>query len=525
MLLSSHQISKASAAPPPPNPQPSIKARDIETGAKIQNGILPGCVGDGRHDDTICLQSWIDNHQGSIVDLGKGLYLISAPLVSAGAITLIGTGGGQGIYQQSCTSGLRSNNARQDVLILKGAAARVYNLCIDANVPMRSGSAIRIIGKANSVIIADNHIYNQATGIAVSGIGADGANQNADVILRHNTIVPAPIISAVGIAIGQESMKANTVDTRVEGNSLVCQKRLGIGTLIADSGGALIHNNTQFGCAIGTHIYPSSNQMVTWLYFSNTVLGDTDADHDLVIDTQAPSAAIWGLNFTGTWASNADSTSIVIQDSASSHNILGIHFTGHRTYMAHDQSGIEVKAGQKVTFDASTICSDGEGQGAGIIVSGEAMATAVRNSTIGSCDHNRAGRLATGLAISTSALNTGVFIGNDLSTSATPIVWHPGAGNATAAILDSNLGLDTIEGSVPVAERVILPPNHTILLSGTGSIKWLDGGWAGREAELLANTGSISFETGGNVCNALIASLHQPIIAIFNKTLNCWTLK
>lgn len=491
----------------------------------MENGTLPGCVGDGEHDDTACLQGWIDKRQGGVLNLGTGLYLISSPLVSRGAITIVGAGGGKGIYKQSCTFGLRSNNARQDVLVLEGSGSRIYNLCIDANLKMEGGTAISITGSANSIIVADSHINNQVTSIAVSGIGSEGANQNADVVLRHNTLVPAAQPQAVGIAIGRESMKANTVDTRIEGNSLVCQKRLGTGTLIADSGGALIRNNTQYGCATGTKIYPGPNQMVAWLYFSNTVLGDTDADHNLVVDTQSRSSAIWGLNFTGTWASNSDGTSVVIQDSGGSRNVLGVHFTGHRTYVARDQSGIIVKAGQKVTFDAGTICSDGDSKGTGFVVSGDAIATAVRNSTIGSCDHNTAGNLATGITVSTSAANVGLFTGNDLSTAATPIVWTPAVGNAAVAILGENLGLDTAEGMAATAERVKLPPNRRILLSGSGTVKWLDGGWTDREAVIVPNTGTITFKPGGNICNALDANLHQTITAVFWKTTGCWSLK
>ncbi|GFM31470.1 glycosyl hydrolase family 28-related protein [Novosphingobium sp. PY1] len=492
--------------------------------AVAENIVLPGCAGDGKRDDTACLQDWINKRQGGMLNLGTGIYLIHSPLVSQGAITLVGAGGGQGIYKQSCTSGLRSNDPRQDVLILKGAGSRVYNLCIDANRPMEAGSAIRISGHASSVIVSDSHIYNQVTSIAVSGTGPGGATQNADVVLRHNTIVPAAHPQAVGIAIGRESMRANTVDTRVEGNSLVCQKRLGVGTLIADGGGTLIRNNTQYGCAIGTKIYPGAHQMVTWLYFSNTVLGDTDAEHNLVLDTQTSTAAIWGLNFTGTWASNADSDSILIQDSGESHNILGVHFTGHRTYMAKDQSGIVVKAGQKITFDAGTICSDGDGNGAGFVVSGTALATAVRNSTIGNCDHNSAGTLATGIEVTTSANNVGIFIGNDLSTVTTPILWKPRAENAAEAVLGDNLGVDTVEGSAVTAERVDLPPNRIIFLSGSGVVKWLRGGWADRETILVPSSGTITFATGGNICSALDARLRQKVTAVFMKAFQCWSL-
>lgn len=489
------------------------------------NGVLPGCAGDGKQDDTACLQGWIDKRQGGVLNLGTGIYLVSSPLVSKGAITLLGAGGGKGIYKQSCAYGIRSNNPRQDVLVLEGAGARVYNLCIDANVQMEGGTAISIAGSANSVVVADTHINNQITSIAVSGTGSDGASQNADVVLRHNTIVPAAHPQAVGISIGRESMNANTVDTRVEGNSLVCQKRLGTGTLIIDSGGALIRNNTQYGCATGTKVYPGAKQMVAWLYFSNTVLGDSDADHNLVIDTADRNAAIWGLNFTGTWASNADGASVEIRDSGASRNVLGIHFTGHRTYVGRDQSGFVVKAGQKVTFDAGTICSDGEGKGTGFALSGDAIATAVRDSTIGNCDHNAAGTLATGIAVATSAANVGLFVGNDLSTSAKPIVWAPVVGNAAIAILGENLGLDTVEGVAAAAERVKLPPNRTILLTGSAAVEWLDGGWADRQVMLVPSTGAIAFKAGGNICNALNVERRQLVTAVFLKTLDCWSLK
>lgn len=490
-----------------------------------ENGILPGCAGDGKTDDTACVQYWIDKRQGGILNLGTGTYLISSALVSKGAITLSGAGGGKGIYKQSCSSGLRTNNPRQDVLVLEGAGARVHNICIDANVEMQEGTAIRIVGSANSVIVSDSHINNQIVGISVSGTGSNRSTQNADVILRHNTIVPAAHSKAVGIMLGGNSRKANTIDTRVEGNSLVCQGKIGTGTLILDAGGALISNNTQYGCALGTKIYPGSDQQVIWIYFTGTVLGDTDTDHNLLIDTQVSNAGVWGLNFVNTWASNAGGSSILIQDNGASHNILGIHFIGHRTHVAKDRSGIEVKAGQKVTFDSGTICSDGNGKGTGFIASGDTIASAVRNSTIGNCDHNTDGRLATGILVSTNAENVGIFTGNDLSTTALPIAWRPAAGNESAAILGKNLGLDTAPGMVAANTTVNLPPNRAVFLSGGTPVKWLNGGWAGRETMLYPTAGPISFEAGGNICSAVTADKRQRVSAVFEKEFGCWSLR
>lgn len=490
-----------------------------------EGGILPGCVGDGKTDDTACLQYWIDKRQGGVLNIGTGTYLISSALVSKGAITLTGVGGGKGIYQQSCNSGLRASNPHQDVLILEGAGTRVHNLCIDASVKMQAGTAIRVVGSANSVIVSDNHINNHIVGIDVSGTGSDAAAQNADVIVRHNTIVPAAHPTAVGVMLGRNSRKANTIDTRVEGNSLVCQGKTGIGTLILDAGGALVSNNTQFGCSVGTKIYPGDGQQVMWLYFTGTVLGDTDVYHGLLIDTQGGDAAVWGVNFVNTWASNAGGSSVSIQDTGGSDNILGVHFTGHRTYMSKNGSGVEVKAGQKVTFDSGTICSDGNSSGAGFIVSGNAIASAVRSSTIGNCDHNAEGRLATGILVSTSAENVGIFKGNDLSTSTRPIVWRPTSGDAAAAVVGENLGVDTVPGRVEAHTRVDLPPNRTVFISGQATVKWLGGGWAGREVMLYPSTSPLSFESGGNICNPVTAHKHQRVSAIFEIELGCWSLQ
>lgn len=89
------------------NEQSKVPIAPLST---TENGILPGCAGDGKKDDTACIQYWIDKRQGGILNLGTGTYLISSALVSKGAITLSGVGGGKGIYQQNCNSGLRTNN-------------------------------------------------------------------------------------------------------------------------------------------------------------------------------------------------------------------------------------------------------------------------------------------------------------------------------------------------------------------------------------------------------------------------------
>lgn len=491
------------------------------------NGILPGCSGDGVHDDTACVQGWINKRQDGVLNLGTGLYLISSALTSPGRIMITGPAGSKGIYKQTCQYGLRTNNPTQNALNLQGAGSRVYNLCIDNKVAMTGGAAINIQGIANSVIVADSTVYMQHYGIVVSGTGSSGETQNAGVILRNNTIITAPTSNAAAIVIGNNSKRANTIDARIEGNSVICFRKIGTATLILDTAGSIFSNNMQYGCDYGTKISPGENQTVNLLYFNNNVLGDTDNIADLYIDTPTKTSYIHGLEFNATWASSSPKTAVVIKNTGGATNsILGVHFNGHRSYLGPNANGFDISAGQNVTIDASTICSAGASSGTGVMLRGNIQNAAVRSSTVGACDANVAGALATAIAVTTSATNVGILTNNNLSNADTPLHWKPSGGNAAGAVISGNYALDSVAATITAASIVTLPPNNTVFLNGKTVIHTINGGWNNRYVNLVVGASGLNFSnTGGNICTNLVASAFQQVTASYQSQVGCWVLK
>lgn len=492
------------------------------------NGILPGCSGDGIRDDTACVQEWINKRQDGVLNLGTGLYLISSALTSPGRIMIVGPAGSKGLYKQTCQHGLRTNNPTQNVLNLQGAGSRVYNLCIDNKVAMTGGAAINIQGTANSIIIADSTIYMQHYGIVVSGTGSSGEKQNAGVILRNNTIITAPTSSAAAIVIGNNSRKANTIDARIEGNSVICFRKIGTATLILDTAGSIFSNNMQYGCDYGTKIVPGENQTVNLLYFNNNVLGDTDNIADLYVDTPTRTSYIHGIEFNATWASSSPKSAVVIKNTGGGTNsILGLHFNGHRSYVGSNANGFDISAGQNVTIDASTICSAGASTGTGVLLRGDVQNAAVRNSTVGACDANVAGALATAIAVTTTADNIGIISNNNLSNAITPLSWKPAKGNGSGAIIANNYALDNLAATIDASGPVInLPPNNIIFIKGNSAIHTFDGGWNNRHVNLVVGSSGITFSNvGGNICTSLAAAAYQQVTASYHSQVGCWILK
>ncbi len=494
--------------------------------ASHENAVLPGCRGDGVHDDTQCLQAWINKRQDGVLNLGTGLYLISAPLTSRGRIMITGPAGSSGLYKQKCRYGIRTNNSTQNVINIYGAGSRIYNICIDNNVDMTGGAAINIQGPANSVIVADSTIYMQYQGIAVSGTGAKGENQNASVFLRDNSIVVAPHKNASAILLGENSNNGNTLDTKIYGNSIICYRKTGNGVILYDSAGAIFERNTQYGCDFGTKIVPSDNQTVDLTYFNNGILGDTNNIADLYVDATTKTSYIHGLQFNGTWASNSPKTSIIVRNSGGAANsILGLHFNGHRSYLNNGANGFDISAGQNITIDASTVCSAGQSTGTGVLLRGNVQNIAVRNSTIGACDANVGGNLATAVSVTSSATDIGILSGNNLSNATVPLQWTPAKGNAVGAIISNNYALDSVAGDLTVGAAITLPANNTVFLKGGGTIQTLNGGWNNRSVNLVVGAAPVTFNSGGNICTRLVAAPFQQVTASYQSHAGCWLLK
>lgn len=486
-------------------------------------GVVPGCVGDGVANDTTCLQAAINSHQNGILYLGTGLYKVTSGLTSAGQITIIGSGGGQGQYNRTCLRGIRSATATINVLTFQASGSRLYNTCMDTSVTPSSGAYILVNGAANSVIISDNQLNDPFVGVLMSGITT---TQNVNGVIARNVITPVNNSSAAAITIGANSTGGNTVDTYISENTIYCNNSAR-GMVFNDAGGSLVTANAIYGCSVGTTILPSTSQIATWLYFTGTVVGDTSTTADLLIDTAAASAGINGLQFTGSWTASATAgPTVLIKDTGASSNVLGIHFVGHRSYPAAGQIGFDVRAGQKFTLDSSTVCSGGTSAGIGVQLSAAVSDSAIRNNSIGSCDHPVAGSLATAISVTQTGGFVGIIRGNDLANATTALSYAPTPGNASTATIAGNIGLDNGVASLASAATITLTPTPYHLLTGTTTVTTINGAWSGREVTMVpTDAAGLTFNTGGNLCNSVVATQNQPVRGFYDGGSGCWRIR
>ena len=483
-----------------------------------------GAAGSGTTNDAAAVQAAVNALQGGTLYLGSHLYEVTTGVTSAGQVKIIGAGGGQGIYNTACTSGLRFGAANITLLTLNGAGSLVDHVCIDAasGVTNTSGAGIAIGAGANSVTVQASQINGACFGVDVSG---QGTTQNVGTAVSNNTITTVNSASCAAVRVGANSTGANTVDAKFSKNQIYCNNA-SVGFLILDAGGAIFDGNTPYACSYGTKIYPGANQQVIWGYFNGTDVGDTSATDDLLIDTAASTALVDGLQFSGSWTSaSSGGPSVLIQDSGVSGNVSGIHFAAHRAYLGSNTVGFDIKAGQNVTIDNSTICPSAASTGTGVLIEAAASETMVRNNRIGLCDHPTSGSLAMGVSVTQSSSNfVGIITGNDFANSTTPINYAPSGGSNTTAIIKDNEGLDNVTPAVASATTITLPVNPVVSITGTTTVSAMNGGWGNRSVTLIP-AAAVPFTTGGNICNALTATASVPVLAVWNAASTCWNLK
>lgn len=488
------------------------------------SAIIPGCVGNGSADDTTCLQNAINNSQNGTLNLENGLYKITSGLVSVGPIHIVGGGGGGGNYVSTCTAGFRVASASIVALTLKGAGSILENTCFEYSVAATGGAAVSVGGPANSVTIEHVQINGAMIGIDVGNT----ATQLLSLVVRENRVIPPANPAAIAIRIGAATINGNTTG-EFFGNEVNCYNgttNVAIGMQIQDSGGSYFGNNDIYGCSYGTTLQPSTNQQIIWNYFIGTVLGDTSQFYDLFVNTPTSTSLVLGNEFVGSWTSSSASTNILVEDTSGVGNVHGMHFVGHRAYTASTNSTIfDIVNGDDITIDSSTLCAVNSNAGTGIKIRGSAGDVFVRSSRIGRCEMGT-GSLGTGISVTTSNQFVGGISGNDFAASTTPITYSPTGGNQTTATITANSGPDGSFAGLPAASAINLPVNTNVVLTSSGTISSINGGWSGRVVYLYpsGSTGA-SFITGGNICNSLAVAQNVPVMAVYDGSSVCWHVK
>lgn len=500
------------------------------------SGVTPmafGCAGNGAADDTACVQAAVNASQGKTLLTGNRIYKLTSTVTSAGQILIRGEGGGQGAYSTTCLSGFRQGVANINLISLPGAGSIFRDTCIDAvGVTNTGGIAISIPAGSNKTAVLDTQINGACIGVDMTG---SPSVQLADASVRNGTFLPAVGTACRAIRVGNSSSAANTVDNTLGNNQIYCgpddggQVNRGIGVEIKDSGGLTMDNDPPYGCRIGTLIAPGSGQYSNWGHFTKG-LGDTSYTADFMIDALTGSA-IFGNQFTGTWAASARNGASVVIKSSGGASLSGTSFVGHRTGPGGNNNGFEVTAGARFSLRSSWICpGPTNSTGAGVVLGGDAYGSVVQDNLIGFCAAFT-GSLATGIRITTSANDVGQITGNELGyLTGEPIVWGPGPPAGASAIIKGNRGLDTISGSVAIASAITLPMRGLVQLTGSGSITSMTPTWGTREIFLVpTGAAGVTFAGGGTAGSSFCGGATIPqfgmAIARYEGGFNCWLVK
>jgi hypothetical protein len=464
---------------------------------------------------------------------------------------------------RSCSWGLTNTGyGTTTMLTVSAVTATIRGLCIDMTAgnphanPM-AGAAIALAPPSRSTYqtglhIEQNTILNPYDGITIDGAGHSAACCGAGATADGNFIGWNTIISPAGVGIsnGKHTAGAATVGNTFWDNAIVCDnatsKANGIGVALYD--GAIYYDGTQNGpegCNVGTEVVPgtaSGHRQIAELN-GDGVFGDQSATHDLLIQPRA-GGTIDFLTIGGKapWASATRNVNAVLVDcTATGSSCQEFNFNG---LVAHGGNGqaqpiVDIEAGTGGPYDltiggGSDFCSFGAPTTGAVALklnipdSGKSVSG--RWNIVG----NRFGAGCPGGAVPTGILlsigpaaappyGAVTIIGNDMSAVRMPISYTP---NTTDhVIIANNMGIDDQTGAIASAASITLSPNFNIFgISGTTAVTNISGGWSNRKVSLIPTSGTVAFNTGGNICNAVSAAVNVTVDATWNGGKSCWNL-
>jgi hypothetical protein len=486
----------------------------ISVASKLQQHINAadfGALCNGSHDDTSNINAALlvgTLEGGAQVDLPPSAAgcIISSTLSVGANVLMMGQGPGGSHILANATN-------ISPIIQFGGSNSAVANVDINA--------AYAGLNTSGAAIAMGTYTNQSVRNVSIEGpcIGVD-VNGNTSFVdaTQINNVQGS---SCYGLRVGALTTLAGTVDPRITRTTVggVHTTPAGAAMLVLDAGGLYADDDDFIFAQDGVRIQPSTNQQVDFAFFSNTVLGDTNATSALVIDTGAPSAVVKGLMCQGCWAASAATTGMTIGNSGAG-IVAGIHFVGLRDYNnTADGLDLDSSAVSDVTVDGGVFCGNGTGYSNISAVSG-VTSLAVRNSTIGGACDGFSTTPSFGALLAGS--NSDVIItGNDFTGVTTPIGGASPTGNTVIA---NNINLDNQAPTVASAATIALTIDApTYFITGTTGISTISGGWNGRRVSLITNGGSIAFATGGNICNALTSTANVPVTGWYSGS--CWYLK
>jgi hypothetical protein len=482
--------------------------------------LIPGCYGDGTHDDTACVQAAITANARGTLYLGPHIYAIDATGITCAApIDIVGTQGNQGSATPYQTfSGFRPLAVNQTVLTVapacNGSIFEKFSFDMGAPGTNTSGAAISMGATDANDTFRDIAINAPCDGMLVNG---------NTIIIDHAQITRVSGSGCVGMTLGGATTGATTIAT-VENTTIqsVFVPPAGEGMYIADCGGCVFQGNDILFSAVGTLIQPGANQQVLFGFFSNTVLGDTTTAQPMIINAGATTGVVRGMQFTGTWTANSINGQSVLVENTGAGTITDIYFLGHRAYASYSNA-FDFEAGTNLTVDASHVCGGGSGSSAVYLAAGVSGVHIRDNTDLGGTCAGLTGSFALGVDFAGTNSDV-ILLGNDMTGPSAPASGTP-TGNSSVA---NNPGLDSLTPTIASASSITFSnPAPMWIVTGTTGVSNIFGAWNARRVTI--NTpGIVTFSTGGTagsaICQTYTSAGSTPFTASYYTAGGCWNL-
>jgi hypothetical protein len=301
-----------------------------------------------------------------------------------------------------------------------------------------------------------------ANQVTVNGVGISNACNAIDVSGNTDTIVNSQFLSSgVGcsaIIVGRQTSTGNTVDLTLfndlfegGGGQSVAVANLADGITIRDLTGGTISNIQVYGSRYGTVLAPGNGQLVEYIAFTNSFLGDTTHFAGLFVDAGG-GATIRGIFISNCWfAALATPPTfgwanqpLVQFDNTGGGVIDDVRMTNSYFVGAQAQN-ILIVGGTHYAIENSTICAPGFGapgtESAIYLYANVSNVFITNNRIANACPNGQtpATAMAYSIYLATSSSNSGLMITNNSLGGAT------GAINGTAgpsSIVANNIGID-----------------------------------------------------------------------------------